>query len=238
MANKFYSTVLSLKLPAIILAIYFLISIILLIVYFLFDFGEKAGALIGGGAVASVFGLMGLLMDYFNYLNTETLDKNGVVKFLGRRDDKKYYSEMISKSNRELKLLFETSNKFCEDFCTSTDGDDLLIRKLVSNENLTVKLLIAEEEFLDNHGKSRLSSSRIILERMIQRFPDRFLVKVYSHSPNHSIFLTDKDAVVGPYFPGVRGRTTRSIHFRRDSSFIEKYVEYFDEEWSSSRDYS
>lgn len=230
-SNDYFEKGFWFKLPTILFVAYLILAAILLGVFFVVDADSKIGALAGGATVAAFFGIINLSLDYYNYLNTETLNKSGVKKFLTRRDDKSYYSELIDSASQEMKLLFETSNKFCEDFCSQGDGDDLLIKKLSVTEDFSVKMLIAKGDQVDEHARQRLQISRGALEEMQRKFPKQFEVRVYDHRPNHSIFLTEKDVIVGPYFPKLRGKNTHSVHFRSGSDFVGMYEKYFDEEW-------
>lgn len=235
MKNKnFFERTVTMRLPFIAFFMYVVSAILLLIVFFIFDSNDRIGTLAGGASVAAIFGLIHLIFEYYNYNNLETLNKAGLKKILTRRDDKGYYSSLIDNVNKEMKLLFETSNKFCEDFCSSSVGDDLLINKLISNKNLMVKLLIAKDNFIDEHAKQRRNMSRDCLFRMMDRFPEQFQVREYDHAPTHSIFLTEKDVVVGPYFPGLRGRNTHSLHFRSGANYVGMYEEYFNREWDNA----
>jgi len=226
-----FKTKLKIPLSIILLSILVLISIYLVYLYSESEVDTKWAPFIGGAAISSIAALFQYLVSFIDYRNNEKLKDSGVIKFLSSRGDKNYYQNLIKNSTSELKLLFHTSKRFCEDFCSNGTGDDLLIEALNTKPNLKVKLLILSKQLLPEDEYAGYEIAQKILKQMQVQFGDRIQVKYYDHAPSHNIFLSDNDAVIGPYFAHAKSKYSHSIHFKSNANFVTEYKEYFDKEW-------
>ncbi|ABI72978.1 hypothetical protein [Shewanella frigidimarina] len=216
----------------IVLSVFVVISIFLIYFYANSDINNKWAPLIGGALVASISSLIHYSLTIFDLRKNEKLNDSGVIKFLESRDDRDYYGKLIKNTKNELNLLFYTSKRFCEDFCTNGGKDNLLISTMENNPNLIVKLLILDKSHINGGDQHNFEIADVKLKVMQDKFGDRFQVKYYDHIPTHNIFLSEKDAIVGPYFYNANGKFSHSIHFRASAKFIKEYKEYFDAEWA------
>jgi hypothetical protein len=231
---KLYNTNINISASIILLVSLAIVSSVLVYLYIFTTFAPKWGALIGGAAISSIAALFQYLVSFFDYRNNEKPKNSGVIEFLSSRGDKKYYQKIVKNSRTELNLLFHTSKRFCEDFCSDGQGDDLLIDMLNTKPKLNVKLLILSKSLLPQSEHAGYDIASVILSKMQQKFGDRFQVKYYNHAPTHNIFISDNDTIIGPYFEGVKSKYSHSIHFKSNADFITEYKEYFDVEWDIS----
>ncbi|WP_448250278.1 hypothetical protein [Thalassotalea agariperforans] len=223
------------------LSIILLLSLVIISIWLVYSYANsdietKWAPFIGGAAVSSIAALFQYLISFIDYRNNEKLKDSGVVKFLASRGDKSYYQNLIKNSTIELKLLFHTSKRFCEDFCASGKGDNLLIEIMNAKPKLTVKMLILSRGLLHDDDKTSYEIAQKILNQMKSKFGDRFQIKYYNHIPAHNIFLSDNDAVLGPYFEHAKSKYSHSIHFKSNANFVTEYKEYFDKEWDLAND--
>lgn len=220
------------------LAILIFFTCVLSYFYWKGGLSDKWSAVVGGAVVASFTAIFQYIISYLDYRNNERLAISGVVNFLTSRDDKSYYSNLIENADVELQCLFYTSKRFCEDFCTEGGGDGLLIDKLNSKPELKVKIIIQEKASLPTSQHLNFDIASGKLQFMMEKFPGRFQVKTYKHIPTHNLFMTDKDAVIGPYFYNKNGKYSHSIHFRSDASYVKDFKTYFNEEWADANNYN
>jgi hypothetical protein len=230
--NEFKKIKVNISLVNIVLLLLILSSTGLLIWYWIGGLSEKWAPVVGGATVASFIALFQYLVSYLDYRNNERLAVSGVVNFLTSRDDKEYYSKLISNSKSELNCLFYTCKRFCEDFCTNGGKDNLLIKKLENSPNFQVKILVQLKGELPTVEQPNFDLAQTCFAEMSAKFPNQFKVKFYSHIPTHNIFITDKDAVIGPYFNKEGRKYNHSIHFLKTAEYVTDFKEYFDAEWA------
>ncbi|MBW3834625.1 hypothetical protein [Aeromonas hydrophila] len=225
----------TISLSKIILCIYILMALLLATLYS-FDIitSAKWAPLVGGGLVSIVALLVQFITDYLDYVRNEKIINSGLVGVLERRDDKDFYRKIIKNSKAELKFIFHTGKRFTEDFCQAESGDNEFILALTRGVN--VKLLLPEADSIKNEDeKQNLISS---LDRFIEikrKFEDNFEIRLYNHEPHHSIFASDTDVIVGPYFEKRKSKYSQSLHFKTGAAFTLDYIQYFDEEWSGAK---
>ena len=220
-----------------------LILLILLCValFFVFSFAhlsDKWTAIWGGGVVAAITALFQYIISYLDYRNNERLAIAKVKNFLTSRDNKDYYTKLVKDAEVKVDCLFFTAKRFCDDFCTEGGNDNLLIKRLIENPNIKVRLMVQDRCMLPTDLQRDFDSINEKLNELSQRFGERFSVKTYSHIPAHNIFITDKDAIIGPYFNNKRSKYSHSIHFEESANYIKDYKDYFEQEWSDGTDYN
>jgi len=230
-----YRTKIKISLAQLILGLLIITTAFLIYFYTNGKMSEKWAPIIGGMAVSSLVSLIQFGINYKNYRNSEKLQDCGVKEFLNTRGDKDYYSKLIRNSNKDLRLIFNTSKRFFEDFCQEEDGDNLLTTKLDSNPDMSVKMLLTDIDYLSDDDKTSFDISQNEIARLTEKYQERFQVRFYRHVPNHNIFLTDSDAVIGPYFEQRKGKYLPSIHFNSNANFVAPYITYFENEWKNAK---
>lgn len=224
----------NITLSTIVLLIVLIATIVLGYFYFFENQSTKLEAILGGSLVATIFMLIQLILTWKDFNNNELLSRFGLRNILSKRDDKAYYSNLIKSTKKEFNLFFHTGNRFCEDFCGTGGDDDLLINQLRKNKRLKVQLLVQDKDLLSASDQNKFELADEAFSRMKSEFPDRFEVKYYRFTPCHNIFATENDVIVGPYFEHIKGKYTHSVHFKRNASYVDEYMEYFKDEWQKA----
>ncbi|AIY63942.1 hypothetical protein [Pseudoalteromonas piratica] len=231
-----YKKHLNVSISVIVLGLLVLGTSVLIFLYHKEVFDEKWAPIVGGMAISSLVSLIQFLINFKNYRNNEKLEDSGVREFLSTRGDRDYYSKLINKANTQFDLLFHTSKRFFEDFCEEQGEDNLLIKLLDKNPNLVVRMLLTHRDYLEERDHLSYDISSKAISRLRKKYGDRFQVRFYCHEPNHNLFITDTDAVIGPYFKNEKGKYLPSIHFRSNASFVAPYKKYFNTEWENAED--
>ncbi|MCH7377877.1 hypothetical protein MM182_21315 [Aeromonas sp. MR19] len=209
---------------------------ILLVALYSFDIitSTKWAPLVGGGLVSVVALLVQFTTDYLDYVRNEKIINSGLIGVLERRDDKDFYRNIIKNSKAELKFLFHTGKRFSEDFCQAESGDNEFILALTRGVN--VKLLLPRVDSITSEKEKQ--NLTLALERFVEikdNFKENFEIRLYNHEPHHSIFASDTDIIVGPYFEKRKSKYSQSLHFRTGAAFTLDYIQYFDEEWCNAK---
>ncbi len=225
------------SLAILVLFILILLCATLLLLFSFTHLSDKWSAILGGGVVASVTALFQYAISYLDYRNNERLAISKVKNFLTSRDNKDYYTKLIRDSGGRIDCFFFTAKRFCDDFCTDGGNDNLLIKRLNENQRIRVRLMVQDRSMLPESLQRDFDSIIDKLNELSRRFGERFSVKTYSHIPAHNIFITDKDAIIGPYFNNKKSKYSHSIHFEESADFIKDYKDYFEQEWSDGTDY-
>ena len=82
----------------------------------------------------------------------------------------------------------------------------------------------------DGEYRKAAEASQKILETLNQDY-ENFQFQYFTHREYHSIFVTDNDVILGPFFPTLKSMDTPALHLNRSANLPEKYLEYFQDEW-------
>jgi hypothetical protein len=230
-----YRTNIRVSLSTVVFVVLTTTTVVLLYLYAYDKVAQKWAPIVGGMAISVLVSLIQFAINFKSYRNSEKLEDVGIKEFLKTRGDKNYYSKLIENANKEFHLIFHTSKRFFEDFCQDEPGDNLLVKKLDSNVDLTVKILLLHQSLLACDDQPSFDISLREIQRLAQKYHNRFEVRYYMHEPNHNLFLTDNDAIIGPYFTNAKGKYLPSIHFKANASFVAPYRDYFAREWDNAK---
>lgn len=224
----------TISLSKIILSTYTLMALSLTALYSLdIITSTKWAPLVGGALVSIVALLVQFITDYLDYVRNEKIINAGLIGVLERRDDKDFYKKVIKNSKVELKFIFHTGKRFIEDFCQVESGDNEFILALTRGVN--VKLLLPTVDSIKNENeKQNLISALEHFIEIKRNFKENFEIRLYNHEPHHSIFASDTDIIVGPYFEKRKSKYSQSLHFKIGAAFTLDYIQYFDEEWGNA----
>lgn len=195
---------------------------------------EKWLALLAGLLSGFIVAVVQLGLSIREQQKLDKYESMGVLNVLNTRDDPAYYRELIENAAEEIRIHGVTCKRFLDDFASLEDRapekNRVLLRAL--DRDVRVKILVTRDEYLlDEEQKRKLAAARIQLAALGEKYPGVFLYAEYDHEPAHSIFLVDRQSIVGPSFPHVSSKFSPAIHLRAGSSFAERYLEYFDQEW-------
>ena len=215
-----------------------LIAILLLCVgyYFVWGNDEKLISLVGGAAVASIFSIMQIAVNWKNFSEYDKYQSLRVKEILPQRDNERYYEELIKDCGDRLDIIGVSCNRFMDDFADKNSNKHALIDALNSKKNLKVKFLVAGIDYVPDDIQRNFELIKDKMKSIQSEYGERFQYKYYDHDPNHSYVRIDSDILVGPHFPGVSSKHSPAIHLDSKSEYVEKYIEYFDNEWAKARD--
>ena len=154
-----------------------------------------------------------------------------VIGIRADRDDRKYYFEKIKNAKKSIDVMGVTGNRFINHF-SDFDGREeskVLIRAL--EQGVLVRMLLPKLQYLENDKQRQDAQHSFEVFNKLKQHSGNFDFKYFEHTPAHSIFIIDKECIVGPVFPTVSSKDTPSIHLYTDSPFAEKYTTYFESEW-------
>ena len=195
---------------------------------------DKWSALLGGLLSGFIVAVVQLGLSIREQQKLDKYESMGVTNVLNTRDDPAYYRELITNAKEEIRIHGVTCKRFLDDFASLEDRAPEKNRALLNalDRDVKVKILVTRAEFLtDEEQKRKLAAALVQLGALSERYPGVFLYAEYDHEPSHSIFLVDRQSIVGPSFPHVSSKFSPAIHLRAGSSFAERYLEYFDREW-------
>lgn len=189
-----------------------------------------------GGLIASLVAvLIQFLMGWNEHREIEILKTLGIRNILTNRKGVDHYRQLLKSATHQIDVLGVTANRFLNDFADPASEDKVLLDNLRQNQELRVRLLLPEKEFLfDPDDKAVFESVQRKLTALAGQFPDRFNYRYFLHHPVHSLVRVDNEAIVGPVFPHVQSKHTPSIQIEANSKFVEGYLKYFDEEWNGA----
>lgn len=129
-----------------------------------------------------------------------------------------------------------TASRFMDHFADEESGRtetrvllDALARKV------KVRILVPESDYLASMGdKGNADRTKRRFTGVANRH-NNFEYRYFSHVPAHSLVVVDEECIIGPVFPELRSKDTPCIHITASSPYAEKYLEYFDKEWTDAK---
>lgn len=211
------------------------VAILALSICFYFNFltGEKWASIISGLLTGLIIMLFQAFLSWYEFKTIDKYRNLGVVDILSNRKNQEYYGNLISKSNREIKVQGVTALSFLEDFASknpNTKEDQLL--EAITKRNVKIKILVAHESYLDERHRRKAIEVENRLKELSEQ--DNFEFKYYKHKPAHSIVIIDDECLAGPVFPEVKSQDTPTIHLNRYSQLAKYYEDYFNNEWNDA----
>ena len=187
-----------------------------------------AGGLLGGLVVYWA----GLLMDYFAWNELRRFQEMGVHNLLENRHDKSYYRPIVESASERIKVLGASCSRFIDDFLDVDSDDKVLIDGLRKHKELTVELLVPDEEHMTETAASRFQLSCDKVTRLRTEFPNRFDIRRFSHEARHSFVVADNHLIAGPIFEETESKHAPAVHVTTSTPFGDKYLTYFDNLWA------
>jgi len=216
--------------------IFFVLTVAILVfsTCFYFDLltGEKWGSIISGLLTGLIVMLFQTFLDWYEFKTIDKYRSLGVVDILPNRKNQDYYGNLISKSNREIKVQGVTALSFLEDFANKNPNtkEDQLIEAI--RKDVKIKILVAHESYLDERHRRKANEAESKLRELSKK--NNFEFRYYRHEPAHSILIIDDECLAGPVFPEVKSQDTPTVHLNRYSQLAKYYEDYFDNEWNDA----
>ncbi len=235
MKNVFKSN-LKVKLSGILLLV--LVALALIILFWFYKASDEKLLAILGSLIAGIFvAIIQFLLAWQDYISTEKLKNLQIKEVLLNRDKRDFYENYVKSAKKVIDIMGVTGSRFMEHFANddvdAPPNSKVLLE--VMSKGVQVRILIPGQDFLFTINDKR--NEEIVRERYKRirlKYPNNFHVKYFSHVPAHSVFLVDDECIIGPIFPKVSSKYTPALYLKSKSPFAEKYLDYFNYEWSIS----
>lgn len=232
---KLFSKSLSLSIAGVILIVLSLVTVSIGVFYWVnFDsIPPKLSALLGGLIAGLFVALLQFVWSWYEFRQIQFVRQLNIKNILPNRDNREFYNRLIKQSRSRIYVLGVTANRFLEHFANKDSGrGDARSLLEALGRGVEVRILIPKKEFLlspEDVRKAATSEARLAELKLGHQ---TFQYAYFAHIPVHSIVIVDEECIVGPVFPGVDSKDTPSIYAESSSKFVEKYLTYFEQEWT------
>jgi len=225
-----------------IISIVILISIFSILIigcsFFLWtDKYPKINTIMSGLFTGLIIALCQLFQSWYEYRVIEQFKKMKVISIRDDRDDRMFYQNLLNNTKIKIEVMGVTAIRFVEHFADDkSDNPDTKVLFSAMARGVKVRFLLPKENYLES--EKQIADSKycnIKFNNIKQKFPNNFSFRYFDHPPAHSIFIIDKDCILGPVFPEVSSKYTPSIHLENISPYAFKYLEYFESEWDKAK---
>lgn len=203
--------------------------------YYMDPSDAKSLGLIGG----IISGLIVYLATFITLLSPiRELDKfkrMGVKGLLANRHDLIYYRNLVAKSRDRVDVMGASCARFVQDFLDQESDDKILIEALGKYNNLKIRLLIPEDNYMSEHSQSRVRGALAKIEALRSAFGDRIELRRFPQRAHHSFVIVDNEVVAGPIFDEDNSRHAPAVHVDSATLFGQKYIRHFDTIWDAQR---
>lgn len=195
---------------------------------------EKWSTIISGLLTGLIVAVVQLAISWREFQKMDKYDSLRIKDILHRRNDRNYYKNMILGAKVKIRVQGVTAQRFLHDFANPDDteeGGKALLQALA--KGVEVRILVASPDNLTQaQDKKKAEIVKDQLEKLSKNNKG-FKYAFYKHEPTHSIVTIDDESIVGPIFPKLASEHTPAIHLENDSKYVQKYLEYFKEEWKT-----
>lgn len=240
-----YKRNISIPLPRVILALFFLLIGVFIWVFFgllpqkngLYDVNGAFLILASGLVPGLIVALGQYLLSWFEFTEMARLRALKIKNILISRDDEAYYRTLIQNAKDKIQVLGVTASRFLDDF--AEEKSPKLEKKVLLDalkRGVSVCILVAGKDFLEPEDqREKFPSALRKLEKLAKEYPGLFEYKYYMHIPTNSLVVVDDDCLFGPVFNAIDSQNTPTVHTSRDSPYAKAYLKYFENEWSNAK---
>jgi lipopolysaccharide export LptBFGC system permease protein LptF len=197
----------------------------------------KLLAILGSLVAGIIVALIQFLIAWQDYSATEKLKQLQIKKVLLDRDKRDFYENYINSAKKNIDMMGVTGSRFMDHFANNDENAPSNSKVLLGamGKGVKVRILMPDNEFLFTDEERRNETTTREKYRNIREiFPNNFEVRYFKHVPAHSIFLVDDECILGPIFPMVSSKFTPALYLKSKSPFAEKYLDYFNSEWTNA----
>ena len=218
-----------------VILIVLIILLIMLIVIFTFIENTKSISLIGGLIGGLVVYIANFLSEKWALQRLIRFQRMKIHNLLSNRHDKSYYRNMLDNVSNEVKVMGATCSRFIDDFLDIDSDDKVLIERLRQCPELTIQLLIPNDDNMGADARSRFAIVTHKLKRVMEEFDGRIQVRHFACDARHSFVISDTELIAGPIFAEDKSKHAPAVHVDVDTDFGRKYREHFDQTWKQCK---
>ena len=185
------------------------------------------GGIFGGLISCTIY----YCMDIVSFRKLDEYQRMGVRHLLKNRHEKSYYRPIVGGASKRVKVMGASCSRFIDDFLDIDSDDKVLVDRLRSQPNLTVQLLVPDQEHMSENSQTRFDLTNKKIEELAKQFESRFEIRRFPFEARHSFVIVDDILVAGPIFHEDKSKQAPAVHVDMSTSFGEKYLEYFQMNW-------
>lgn len=196
---------------------------------------EKFLSVLSGIISGLVIAIVQLCLSYYEYREISILKAMKIFSVRADRDKRDFYEQMIRDAKERIDVMGVTAERFMEHFA-DIDGhrEESKVLLTAMSRGVKIRIFVPSKNHLSNeNNKINAEQVKMKFEKVKTAYPNNFAFKYFDHPPSQSIFLVDTKCIVGPVFPKLPSKDTPSIYLSTESPFAKRYLEYFEDEWTS-----
>lgn len=235
LSKNIYSTV-TIGIPFIIILLLTIAVLWLSYLYFYKELDPKLSGLIVNLAAGLILMIIQFFFSWYEYKSIAEIKKLSIKSILLHRDDRTFYQKLITNSKKRIDVLGVTAERFIEHFADSSENSREDARVLLSalTRGVKVRILVPSKKYLvDDDDKMKAVRAEKLFKQTAKTFQG-FEYRYFNHPPAHSIVVIDDESLIGPVFPEVSSKHTPAIYLENSSPLAEKYLSYFEREWTEA----
>ena len=228
------------SIPTFRIIVFFTIALTIALAVMLFLTNAKESpkmlGIISGLITGIIVGLFQLYLSWYEHKKIKKFEEMAIIDVLINRDGRTFYENLIKNCNTKISVMGVTASRFIHDFADldANAGQNAKVLLVAMNNHVKVKILLPHPNHLPAKEKQAAETLKTELDALKLTYPNNFEYKYFAHAPAHSIFIVDDTCIIGPVFPDVSSKHTPAIHLENKSPFAIKYIEYYNNEWSSA----
>lgn len=196
---------------------------------------EKKETLLSGLITGLIIALLQLFLSWYEHKEINRFKKMKVLDIRSHRDDRDFYSNLIKNAKNRIDIMGVTASRFVSDFAdTQSTRPEKTILFDALTRGVVVRILVPEDGYLLDQKLKDIAKHTKEQFIAINAKSTNFNFRYYNHVATHSIFIIDDICILGPVFPNISSKDTPAIQIRKDSPYAEKYLHYFEDEWTSA----
>lgn len=171
-------------------------------------------------------------LDYDNLILNLIIKKSAMKNVLSDRNKKQYYENILTQAEEEVLIMGVTACRFFRDFGSSGNKLDTsrVIDRLLSR-GVKFRILL-----IDKNSDNARTAKRLM--KKYKNHGEIFKVRYFKKTEYipQSMFVVDKECILGPIFTDISSKDTGAIHFYdKDSVYAKQYMAYFEKVWENSK---
>lgn len=188
--------------------------------------------IVSGLLTGMVLFLISMVTQVYLFRQIDAFRRMGVKGLLENRHDKQYYSPLMSNAQMSVKVMGSSASRFLADFLDGEADTHVLLDRLRSDSQFSVKILIPSDIHLSDSSKRNWRNKSSLVAALTSEFGGRFEVRRFNETAHHSFIVIDDDSdfVGGPVLD-TESRHGPAVHVSGTTAYAQKHNKYFNKIW-------